>query len=196
MAAKPTTDQLQPLDIALESTTLTLADVFTKLKGNSSDADAQQLLQDIPVLQEWQRATRPSHEVRDAMLKLASNWNVKHRAEGKKRSPSEVAKDMEENMLKRAKLVLTSYVSKPDTQSDNHFDGPATQTMPSSSSDPNPTTDQLQSVDIPTNQSSNSAGRLAMNQLHSQPIASESMTLTLSDLLSRLQGNSSQTDAQ
>ena len=144
MAAKPTTDQLQPLDIALESTTLTLADVFTKLKGNSSDADAQQLLQDIPVLQEWQRATRPSHEVRDAMLKLASHWNVTHRAEGKKRSPSEVAKDMEENMFKRAKLVLTSYVSKPATQSDNNFVGPATQTLASQSSGAKPALNQLQ----------------------------------------------------
>ena len=85
MAAKPTTDQLQPLDIALESTTLTLADVVTKLKGNSSDADAQQLLQDIPVLQEWQRATRPSNKVRDAMLKLASNWNVRHQTKCKER---------------------------------------------------------------------------------------------------------------
>ena len=71
------------------------------------------------MLQRWQRATKPSHMVRAAMLKLGSHWNVPRKAKGKDRSPSEVAQDMEESMLKRAKLVLSSSVSKPATQSDN-----------------------------------------------------------------------------
>ena len=101
-AAKPATDQQQALSMASESTTLTLADVFSKLEGNASNADAQQLLQDIPVLQEWKTATHPSNKVRDAMMKLASHWNVTQKAKGKKRTPCEVAKDMEDSMLKRA----------------------------------------------------------------------------------------------
>ena len=169
-AAKPATDQLQPSPIALESTTLTLADVFTKLlecrrsfKGESSlcphednfsNAAAQQLLQDIPVLQEWQRVTHPSHKVRDAMMKLASNWKVTQKAKGKKRSPCEVARDIEENMLKKAKLVLTNNVSKSSTQSENNFDEAATQTQASQSSTAKPVLNQLHFVTTPTMSSS------------------------------------------
>ena len=51
------------------STILTSPDVLSKLKGNSSHADADQLPQDLPVLQEWTCATRPSNKVRDAMMK-------------------------------------------------------------------------------------------------------------------------------
>ena len=77
------------------------------LEGNSSNADAKQLLQDIPVLQEWQRATRPSHKVRDAMLKLASHWKLTRKVQGKIRSPSEVAQDIEERMLKKERIMLS-----------------------------------------------------------------------------------------
>ena len=107
-AAKPATDQLQPCPIALESTTLTLPGVLTKLlEGNYSNPDTQRLLEDIPVLQEWQRATRPSKKMRDAMLKLASNWNVTQSVKRKKRSPSEVAQDLEESMLKKGRQMLS-----------------------------------------------------------------------------------------
>ena len=93
---------------AKPATTLTLTDVFTTLlEGNSSNADAQKLLPDIPVLQEWQRATRPSHKVRDAMLKLASNWSVTQKVQGKKRTPSEAAQDIEESMLKKGRHMLS-----------------------------------------------------------------------------------------
>ena len=212
---------------ASESTTLTLPDVLSKLRGESSHADAEQLLQDIPVLQEWQCATRPSHKVRDAMMKLGTRWNVPQKTEGKKRSPSEVAKDMEESMLKKAKLVLTSNVSIPATQSASNLDVPATPTMSSPSSAAKPACNHQHSVATPTMSSSSSAAKPAANQqhvfpgddnldvlatptmsclssaakpatsqVHSFPVASESMTLNLPDLLSRLQGNSSQTDAQ
>ena len=69
-AAKPSTSQLDPSALASESMTLTLPDVLSRLRGESLQADAQQLLQDIPVLQEWQRVRNPSHKVRDDMLKL------------------------------------------------------------------------------------------------------------------------------
>ena len=195
-AAKPATGQLHSVAVASESMTLTLSDALSMLTANSSHVDAQQLLQDIPVLQEWQRATRPSNKVRDAMTKLGSHWNVPRNAEGKKRSPSEVARDMEESMLKRARLVLSSSVSKPATQSDNNQDVLVIPTMSSLSSAAKPATNQLHSVVTPTMSPLSSAAKPATNQLHSFPVASESMTLTLPDILSRLQGNSSQTDAQ
>ena len=81
--------------------------------GNSSQTDAEQLLQDIPVLQEWQRASSPSNKVRDAMMKLGTHWNVPQKTNGKKRAPAAVAKDMEDNMLKKGRLVLITGVEKP-----------------------------------------------------------------------------------
>ena len=195
-AEKPATGQLHSVAVASESMTLTLSDALSMLTANSSHVDAQQLLQDIPVLQEWQRATRPSNKVRDAMTKLGSHWNVPRNVDGHKRSLSEVARDMEESMLKRARLALSCSVPKPATQSDNNQDVLVIPTMSSLSSAAKPATNQLHSVVTPTMSPLSSAAKLATNQLHSVPVASESMTLTLPDILSRLQGNSSQTDAQ
>ena len=76
------------------------------LTGESLQADARQLLQDIPLLQEWHRVRNPSNKVRDAMLKLGTLWDVPRQVEGMRRPPAEVAQEIEENMLKRAKKIL------------------------------------------------------------------------------------------
>ena len=75
-AAKPARDQLDPSAPASESMNLTLPEAHSRLKGASLQTRAQQLLQDIPILEKWQRAQQPSHEVRDAMMKLGTQWNV------------------------------------------------------------------------------------------------------------------------
>ena len=97
---------------ASESMTLTLPDVLSMLERESLQADAQQLLQDGAVLQEWQRAGNPSHKLRDAMLKLGTLWDVPRQVAGKKRPPAEVAQELEENMLKKAKRMLSGMVPK------------------------------------------------------------------------------------
>ena len=85
---------------------------------------------------------------------IEKNINVLKFAKRKKRSPCEVARDIEENMLKRAKLVLTSNVSKSSTQSENYFDEAATQTQASQSSTAKPVLNQLHFVTTPTISSS------------------------------------------
>ena len=90
-SAKPAGDELEPCALALESMNPTLPDVLSMLSGESLQADAQQLLQDIPVLQEWQRARNPGHKIRDAMLKLGMRWDAPRRVEGKNRPPAELA---------------------------------------------------------------------------------------------------------
>ncbi len=85
---------------------LTLCDVESMLQGDSLPADTQELLQDILVLQEWQRAGQPSNQVRDAMCKLGPRWGVAQKVRGTKRPPAEVAQDLEEKMLKKAKTML------------------------------------------------------------------------------------------
>ena len=88
-------------------------------RAKGLQADAQQLLQDIPVLQEWQRARNPGHKIRDAMLKLGTLWNVPRKAAGKTRPPAEVAQEIEESMLKKTKKIIIGSVAKPATQSDS-----------------------------------------------------------------------------
>ena len=90
-----------------------MSDVLLKLQGISSEADAYQLLDDIPVLLEWQRSRKPTNQVRDAMLKLGSQWRIPRQINGKKRSPGDVAQDVEESMLKKAKILLNNSVVKP-----------------------------------------------------------------------------------
>lgn len=87
--------------------------MLSKLQGSSLQPESQQLLQGVPVLQEWQRAAKPSHTVRDAMTKLGSHWDVAQRANGKERSPTEVAQDIEKSMLKKANVIVVSSVAKP-----------------------------------------------------------------------------------
>ena len=104
-------DEVEPCAPASEGMTLTLPDVILMLERESLQADAQQLLQDGAVLQEWQRAGNPSHKLRDAMLKLGARWDVPRQVEGKKRPPAEVAQEVEENMLKKAKRMLSDSVA-------------------------------------------------------------------------------------
>jgi len=87
------------------------------LQGYESETLAQKLKEDIPKLREWQRATRPTHHVRGAMLKLSSRWHVLQKESGKKRPLADVAADLEGRMLEEAKGLLTSSAAKPAAQS-------------------------------------------------------------------------------
>ena len=98
-------DEVEPCAPASEGMTLTLPDVLSMLEREALQADAQRLLQDKPVLQAWQRARNPSNKARDAMLKLGTLWGVPRQVEGKKRPPAEVAREVEENMLKKLSLI-------------------------------------------------------------------------------------------
>ena len=63
----------------------TLREMSSRLSSLPSQTSAQQLLEDIPILEEWQRAPHPSNKVRDAMLKLGQHWNV----QGKRKERSD-----------------------------------------------------------------------------------------------------------
>ena len=95
---------------------LSLREVSSRLSSQPSEMLAQQLLVDIPILQEWQRTPNPSHKVRDAMMKLGSHWKVAQKSRGQKRRPAEVAKELEERMLEKGKELLTSSVAQPAPQ--------------------------------------------------------------------------------
>ena len=55
---------------------LKLDDILPTLQGRESEPLLQKLLEDVPKLREWQRATRPTNPVREAMMKLGARWQV------------------------------------------------------------------------------------------------------------------------
>ena len=58
------------------SASLKLDDVVFMLQEKGEDEGVQKLLQDIPVLQQWQKAEKPPNALGDAMTKLSPRWDV------------------------------------------------------------------------------------------------------------------------
>ena len=100
-AAMPASDEEEPVNeaAAVEGLPRTWPDVLSLMRGEALPADARQLLEYIPVQQEWKRVRTPSNKVRDAMLKLGKFWQVPRKVTGQMRPPSEVAEAVEANML-------------------------------------------------------------------------------------------------
>ena len=96
---------VQPPPSSLEVLTLSLENLLPMLQGNESEAWAQELLEDIPKLLQWQQAPKLTHAVRNAMTKLCSRWDVKQWVQGKTRPPAEVAGELEERMLKKTRIA-------------------------------------------------------------------------------------------
>ena len=54
----------------------TWTQLLPMLQEIRADAIAQKLLQDVPSLRKWQEMPKPTHAVRDAMMKLGTHWEV------------------------------------------------------------------------------------------------------------------------
>ena len=65
----------QPIVSTLRDMIQQVNNVAPMLQGKDAKT-AQMLLDDIPILQKWKCARKPSNEVRDAMEKLGSRWKV------------------------------------------------------------------------------------------------------------------------
>ena len=118
-ASPEVSSKLDSAAAAVAMNSLTLREVSSRLSSQPSQMFAHQLLEDIPILEEWQRAPNPSHKVRDAMMKLGSHWKVAQKSRGQKRRPAEVAKELEERMLEKGKELLTSSVAQPAPQTES-----------------------------------------------------------------------------
>ena len=115
-SAQPAPSQPRPSALVSESVTLTLDEAERKVSEDSMREGTEALLQDIRILQRWKRTKNAPHKVRDAMLKLGSHWNVPQYVKKKKRPSSEVAEDVEEAILKKAREMFQSSVGKPARQ--------------------------------------------------------------------------------
>ena len=93
-----------------------LQDLMEKLCSRAREASVKKLLADAAKLREWQKAARPTHAQRDAMMKTGSHWNVRQKSNGKKRKPEHVAEDLEMQFIGTAQRLLKNkrfFNSKP-----------------------------------------------------------------------------------
>ena len=91
-AQKPATSSERDSHMTINS----LHDIFAK---RSEEARVKKLLTDVATLCAWQSDAHASNKIRDAMMKLGSEWNVPQYAAGKKRAPQDVAADLEHEFL-------------------------------------------------------------------------------------------------
>ena len=79
-----------------------LDDIFAK---RSEEPGVKKLLTDVATLRAWQSEAHASNKIRDAMMKLGSEWNVPQKAVGKKRAPQDVSADLEREFLAYAERL-------------------------------------------------------------------------------------------
>ena len=115
-ADKVATSQTREPRMTLSS----LGDIFAE---RSAETRVKKLLSDVATLRAWQSEAHPSHQVRDAMAKLGSEWNVPQKAAGKKRAPHDIAADLEHEFLAFAQRLLLKT---------NPFSAPRNDAKPSS----------------------------------------------------------------
>ena len=72
---------------------------WASLQGRAAEDGVQKLLTGIGALLPWQKAPKPSNQIRNAMMKLGPEWGVKRFSQGKDRPPAAVAKELEDRML-------------------------------------------------------------------------------------------------
>ena len=111
-AAQPTTSDADILG------KLTLLEVRARLSQQPLQESAQSLVNDIDILEQWRGREHPSNSVRDAMLKLGSQWHVRGKIQGRKRPPADVAKELAELLRKHGIAMLNSSVAQPATATD------------------------------------------------------------------------------
>ena len=104
--------QSQASTPASESSPYTLRDVKNKLSEDPMRTEAKELLRDIQILQRWKMCKNAPNKVRDAMLKLAPHWKVPRTTDGRHRPPGEVARDVENAILNKAKEIIERSVEK------------------------------------------------------------------------------------
>ena len=92
-----------------DSERLTLSKLRSQLECKSSEAGVEEFLQSLRILDEWRHSPAPSHHLRDAMLKIATQFRVKR----KDRKPQDVAQDLEARFLSEGVAMLTRSVAQP-----------------------------------------------------------------------------------
>ena len=80
-----------------QAETSALSELRSRLECMASDTHVEELLQMLSALEEWQRNPKPSHKIRDAMLKAATKLGVKRF----ERKAADVGQEMQAKILSR-----------------------------------------------------------------------------------------------
>ena len=87
-----------------------LSSLKTAFAGREHERRVSSLLSDVERLLAWQQSLHSSHELRDAMEKVATQWHVSRKEAGRKRAPQKIAQELEARLLQvgRRLLALTT----------------------------------------------------------------------------------------
>ena len=107
-----------------------LSEVRARLECKSSLPLVAQFLENLRIFEEWRRTKRPSHEARDAMLKVATKFGVPGKKDGQKRKAEDVAEDLEPRMLSQGRTMLRDSAEKPATIPSNPITAPISAEKP------------------------------------------------------------------
>ena len=105
-ASEPSSGVDKPTDAENWTPSVRLKNLTDALSCRAHEATVKNLLSATTNLREWQTAVSPTHKQRDAMTKLGSDWHVPQKTCGKKRTPIEVAKGLEEQFIETAQRML------------------------------------------------------------------------------------------
>ena len=73
----------------------------------------QDFLGNLRSYEAWRGSPSPPHHVRDAMLKVATQFKVAGKVNGKKRKPEDIGQELEVHLLEAGKRMLAGSAAKP-----------------------------------------------------------------------------------
>ena len=107
-----------------------LSELRARLECKSSLPLVAEFLVNLRMFEEWRRTKRPSNEVRNAMLKVATKFGVPRKKEGWIRKAEDVAEDLEARMLSQGRTMLTDSAEKPVAAPSNSSTAPTSAGKP------------------------------------------------------------------
>ena len=85
---------------------LTLQLLPSAFAGRENEHEVKRLLAGMECVLAWQRSTSASNKDRDAMERVATQWQVPRKEQGMKRSPEKIARELETAILRNGQRML------------------------------------------------------------------------------------------
>ena len=107
-----------------QAETSALSELRSKLECKYSLPLVAEFLEHLRIFEEWRRMQRPSHQARDAMLKVATQCGVARKKEGQIRKAEDVAEDLEVRILNEGRTMLRDIAEMPAAAPSNPITAP------------------------------------------------------------------------
>ena len=123
-AGKPGEDDINSSASIAGAESLTLSELRARLECKSSLPCVAEFLENLCIFEEWRRTKRPSHQARNAMLKVATQCGVPGKKEGQIRKAEDVAEDVEVRILSQGRPMLRDIAEMPAAAPSNPITAP------------------------------------------------------------------------